>query len=98
MNAAYATFQPALKEEQEKRAGTFTEQHQAQENKDNVISQAILSDLKQAKEEAVRHDSGRFAWGIRQWFAGEGRTTPDPAPEQPSPSPTQRPDLPDVKR
>ncbi|KAF7196409.1 hypothetical protein HII31_02137 [Pseudocercospora fuligena] len=66
---AYTAFQPAFKEDAEKRAGTFREQHE-EENKDNVLSQAIISDLKEAKEGVNKYDSGGFAWGIRKALFG----------------------------
>ena len=44
---------------------------------DKVISTAIMSDLKEAKEQ-VTDTSGGFAWGIRQAIFGK--------PAQPSPA------------
>ncbi|KXT14496.1 hypothetical protein AC579_9552 [Pseudocercospora musae] len=75
---AYTALQPALKEGAEKRAGTFREQHE-EENKDNVLSQAIISDLKEAKKEVNKYDNGGFAWGIRKALFG-------PKPPHDSPS------------
>ncbi|KXT07465.1 hypothetical protein AC578_565 [Pseudocercospora eumusae] len=74
---AYTAFQPAFKEDAEKRAGTFREQHE--ENKDNVLSQAIISDLKEAKEEVNNYDSGGFAWGIRKALFGSRPPHDNPA-------------------
>lgn len=67
---AYSAFQPALKDDAEKRAGTFQEHHQegSERSKHNVLSQAIMSDLKEAKQEVTKEDG--FAWGIRKALFG----------------------------
>lgn len=76
--AAYTTFVPALEEEAERKAGTFEAQHGTEgdnvREKDTQLSRAILSDLKEAKKQAIGEDRGRggFAWGIRQWFWSSG--------------------------
>lgn len=75
---AYTTFVPALEEEAERKAGTFEAQHGTEgdnvREKDTQLSRAILSDLKEAKKQAIGEDQGRggFAWGIRQWFWSSG--------------------------
>lgn len=71
---AYTTLQPALKEEAEKKAGTFNARHEQDRTaKDTQLSRAIISDLEEAKREFVGGDKGNggFAWGIRRWLAGE---------------------------
>ncbi|KAI5370101.1 hypothetical protein Slin14017_G009800 [Septoria linicola] len=79
---AYTTLQPALQEEAEKKAGTFVQQHDNTDDdgktrdKDTQLSRAILSDLKEAKRDAIGEDKGNggFAWGIRKWFSSSPET------------------------
>lgn len=73
--AAYSTLQPELQRIQEEREhGDFNEKHgdaravQARPNQDGVISQAILSDIREARDSVSQVSKGGFAWGIRQWI------------------------------
>ena len=67
---AYTTLQPELEKQRAERRGEFYQEHP---NNDRVISQAIMSDLKEAKQQ-VEGDSKGFAWGIREaiWGAFKG--------------------------
>lgn len=66
---AYATFQPEFEKQRAERDGDFSTQH-AQDNQDHVISQAIISDLKEAKYQ-VEGDEKGIAWGIREAIWGK---------------------------
>lgn len=70
---AYTTLQPELEKQQAEQRGEFREKHT---NNDTIISQAIMSDLKEAKQQ-VEGDSKGFAWGIREkiWGSPEGQQT-----------------------
>lgn len=46
------------------------EQHQSPEEQEKIISQQIVSDLREARKEVSNYDKGRFAWGIRQALFG----------------------------
>lgn len=64
---AVAVFQPELQQQQEERQGTFQAQHApaVSEERRTVISDAIMSDLKEAANTVKKADKG-FAWGIRE--------------------------------
>jgi len=73
------TFQPELQRQKEEREGVFPEQHVPDvKDNENAISQAIISDLREAREEAKKT---QFAWGIRQWLFGKPDQTTTKAPE-----------------
>ncbi|KAK5112151.1 hypothetical protein LTR62_004494 [Meristemomyces frigidus] len=71
---AYTAFQPELsREAEEKATGTFKEVHttpaaNAAHVKDNAISEAILSDLREAKREVTGVGGERKGalWGVRE--------------------------------
>ncbi|CZT17275.1 uncharacterized protein RCC_03109 [Ramularia collo-cygni] len=67
---AYTALQPALEEQQLAKEGTFGVQHNTVKDSETAISQAIQSDLKEAKEELTNAQKGGFAWGIRQMLFG----------------------------
>ena len=69
---AYATLQPEFEKQRAEREGDFSHQHleEKQAQPDNVISQAILSDLKEAKYQ-VEGDEKGIAWGIREAIWGK---------------------------
>ncbi|KAK3675055.1 hypothetical protein LTR78_004989 [Recurvomyces mirabilis] len=81
---AYSAFQPELQREQEEKAGGFQQKHV--ETKDNVISEAILSDLRDAKEQVAgtkNQGSGKGAlWGVREAIFGSGKTADTKVPAQ----------------
>lgn len=52
------------------------DQHGEKKDQDKAISQAIISDFKEAKEELTKTGNGGFAWGIRQMLFG------GPSPKQ----------------
>ncbi|SMQ46212.1 unnamed protein product [Zymoseptoria tritici ST99CH_1A5] len=66
---AYTTFQPALEEQKERRESPLAASHKDQDirEQEKKISQAITSDLNEAKDELKRTG---FAWGIRQALFG----------------------------
>ena len=66
---AWSTFQPALEQQRAERQGDFTKTHQQQD--DEVISKAIMSDLKEAKEQVEPGEIKGFAWGIREAIWGK---------------------------
>lgn len=70
---AYATFQPEFEKQRAERDGDFQQQH-VNEHQDQIISQAIISDLKEAKYQVDGEGKG-IAWGIREaiWGKPEGR-------------------------
>lgn len=65
---AYATLQPEFEKQQAERNGDFKQQH-VQDNNDQVISQAIISDMKEAKHQVEGEGKG-IAWGIREAIWG----------------------------
>jgi len=88
---AFSTFQPELKKKQEERQGIPHERNAAVENKDNVISQAILSDIREAQQKVTQTTGNRgFAWGIRNALFGKDNATSAPdqdaGPSSPDPS------------
>lgn len=51
--------------------GTFAEHHTTPKDQENMISEAIKSDFKEAKDELTNvGKGGGFAWGIRQMLFG----------------------------
>ena len=73
---AYTAFQPELQREQDEKSGVFHEKHI--ETRDNAISEAILSDLRDAKEQVsgTKNDGrgkGAF-WGVREALFGSGKS------------------------
>ncbi len=70
---AYATFQPEFEKQRAERNGEFHQQH-ADDNQDQVISRAIISDLKEAKYQ-VEGDGKGIAWGIREAIWGKPEDT-----------------------
>ncbi|KAK3713667.1 hypothetical protein LTR37_008361 [Vermiconidia calcicola] len=79
--SAYSTFRPELEKQQAERLGKLDEFRKQHASDDYVISQAISSDLKEAREQ-VRGESKGFAWGIREaiWGQAKGKE-PDGAVE-----------------
>ncbi|KAK3698913.1 hypothetical protein LTR37_016700 [Vermiconidia calcicola] len=67
--SAYSTFRPELEKQKAEQLGKLDEFRSQHATNDNVISQAISSDLKEAREQ-VRGESKGFAWGIRQAIWG----------------------------
>lgn len=59
---AYTALQPALEEQQQAKRGVFAEQHNNKQEQENAISQAMISDFKEAKEELTNVGNGGFAW------------------------------------
>ena len=74
---AYATFQPEFEKQRAERNGEFHQQHE-HDNQDQVISQAIISDLKEAKYQVEGGGKG-IAWGIREaiWGRLDQKRSPD---------------------
>ena len=75
--AAYVTLQPEFEKQKSEQDGDFKEQHP---KNDQAISQAILSDMKEAEHQVVGEGKG-FAWGIREAIWGpsqaqQSTTTP----------------------
>lgn len=70
---AYTALQPALEEQQQEKEGSFATQHN-NKDQEHAISQAMISDFKEAKEElstvTKAGNHGGFAWGIRQMLFG----------------------------
>jgi hypothetical protein len=66
---AWTTLQPALEQQRAEREGDFIKHHHQQD--DDVISKAIMSDLKEAKEQMEPQESKGFAWGIREAIWGK---------------------------
>ncbi len=64
---AYTSFQPELKQQRAERTGEFVEKHP---KNDKAISEAIMSDLNEAKQQVTGVEKGGFAWGIRQAIWG----------------------------
>ncbi|KAK4548024.1 hypothetical protein LTR36_010744 [Oleoguttula mirabilis] len=75
---SYVTFQPELQRQQEEKAGTFNVQH-TQQN-DSVISQAIISDFAEAKQQALGTSNTGPAWKLRQMLFGKNPEHPDNKP------------------
>lgn len=81
---AYSTFQPELDKQRQEKLGTFSKEHQSKEDRDKMLSNAIRSDLEEARQEALAlQPKEGFAWGIRKWFnskpqAGTSTSTPPP--------------------
>ncbi|KAM3418432.1 hypothetical protein BST61_g4420 [Cercospora zeina] len=94
--SAYVTLAPALAERRAAMLGEAHEKegdggggdgdgdengNGRQREKDTQLSRAILSDLKEAKEQVVgkqelgKEGMGGFAWGIREWVWGSRQTT-----------------------
>jgi hypothetical protein len=65
---AYATFQPEFEKQRAERDENFQQQH-VQDSQDQVISQAIISDMKEARHQ-VEGDGKGIAWGIREAIWG----------------------------
>lgn len=74
------TFQPELQRQQEEREGVFQERHH--EQNENAISQAMLSDFQEAKQQAMDTSKKGPAWKLRQMLFG--KHTDQPANEEPS--------------
>jgi len=75
-----------LQRQKEEREGTFHSEH-VPDVKDNetAISQAIMSDLREARAEASKT---QFAWGIRQWLGGKRGEPAEPAPSKGASAPS----------
>lgn len=65
---AYATFQPEFEKQRAERDGNFQQQH-VPDKQDQVISQAIISDMNEARYQAEGEGKG-IAWGIREAIWG----------------------------
>lgn len=76
-STVYTTFQPELENQKAERLGEF--QHK-RPPRDKVISEAITSDLREAKQQVTQ--PGGFAWGIRQMIFGKdgSKERPNVAP------------------
>lgn len=70
INTAYTTLQPELERQREERQGHVPEQHD--EDKDRAISRAIVSDFKEAKEQALDTRPTGPAWKLRRALFGGG--------------------------
>lgn len=67
---AYATFPPALEEQQSER---FGDKHVPADRKyDTVISDQMKEDFREAGKELQVGSQGGFAWGLRQMVWGKG--------------------------
>lgn len=66
---AYATWQPEFEKQRAERNGEFQQTH-VQENQDQVIGKAIVSDMKEAERQIVGEGKG-IAWGIREAIWGK---------------------------
>ncbi|KAK5136338.1 hypothetical protein LTR08_003711 [Meristemomyces frigidus] len=79
---AYVTFQPELQRQRDEQQGVFRDQHARPEANDNAISQAIISDLREAKDQAM-DTTGKTgpAWKLRQMMFGRKKDA-EPAIEQ----------------
>ena len=64
------TFQPEFEKQKSEQDGDFKEQHPTN---DRAISQAIISDIKEAQYQAEGDGKG-FAWGIREAIWGPPET------------------------
>ena len=74
------TFQPEFEKQKSEQDGDFKEQHPTN---DRAISQAIISDIKEAQYQAEGDGKG-FAWGIREaiWGPpGTPKSSAAPAPQ-----------------
>jgi len=90
---AYVTFQPELQRQREEREGTFEEVHNQQN--ENAISQAIISDFQEAKQQALDTSKTGPAWKLRQMLFGRNPEHPDHAPkaeQKPAVAPQQMKD------
>ncbi|KAK5704944.1 hypothetical protein LTR97_002055 [Elasticomyces elasticus] len=69
---SYATFAPELQRQQLERQGIFQDQHvkQEQQKQEHVISDAILSDLREAEAKLVGPSNKGALWGIREAIWG----------------------------
>lgn len=64
----YTTIQPELENQKAERLG---ETPNRSPPGDKVISEAIRSDFKEAKEQVTGTEPGGFAWGFRQMIFGK---------------------------
>jgi predicted outer membrane lipoprotein len=67
---AYSAFQPELKKQADERQGIFHDQHE-QEKQDHVLSDAIISDLRQAEKQYIGPTKKGALWGIREAIWGK---------------------------
>ena len=87
---AYATFRPELEKERQERLGTVVP---GNPSNDKVLSEAIISDIKEARREVETANKGGFAWGIRQAIFGKpssNQTAKSNASQSTTASPNQR--------
>ena len=70
---AYSTFGPELRKQSAERRGESLDQYGIAN--DNAVSQAIISDFKEAGQQLKPAPTKGFAWGIREAIFGapEGR-------------------------
>ncbi|KAF2479048.1 hypothetical protein BDY17DRAFT_327849 [Neohortaea acidophila] len=74
----YTTWQPELVRIRAEQSGEKLEQPP---RNDKIISEAIMSDLQEAKQQVTEVQKGGFAWGIRQkLFGPRERTSESAAP------------------
>lgn len=81
ISPAYATFAPELQKQQLERQGIFQDQkvQQQQRQQEHVISDAILSDLREAEAKIVGPGKKGALWGLREAIWGSNKhqsTTP----------------------
>ena len=78
-NIAYTTFQPELHRREAEKRGQFHDQHSQPDANDKVISQAIINDLREAKQQVALDttSSSGPAWKLRQMIFGKKTSTPE---------------------
>ncbi|KAK1026577.1 hypothetical protein LTR33_017596 [Friedmanniomyces endolithicus] len=79
---SYVTFAPELQKEQQERQGIFQDEHthQEQQKQEHVISDAILSDMREAEKKITRPNKKGAFWGLREAiWGGDKKQTATPA-------------------
>ncbi|TKA37811.1 hypothetical protein B0A54_09813 [Friedmanniomyces endolithicus] len=102
--AAYVTFAPELQKQQLERQGIFQDEHthEQQQKQEHVISDAILSDIREAEKKITGPSKKGAFWGLREaiWGGAKQQTTiaavaaaPVPATAQEKPVGQERGDI-----
>ncbi|KAK0268029.1 hypothetical protein LTR91_001557 [Friedmanniomyces endolithicus] len=101
---SYVTFAPELQKQQLERQGIFQDEHthEQQQKQEHVISDAILSDIREAEKKITGPSKKGAFWGLREaiWGGAKQQTTiaavaaaPVPATAQEKPVGQERGDI-----
>ncbi|KAK0344316.1 hypothetical protein LTR59_013566 [Friedmanniomyces endolithicus] len=75
---SYVTFVPELQKQQQERQGVFQDEHahEQQQKQEHVISDAILSDIREAEKKITGPSKKGAFWELREaiWGGDKGQT------------------------